>query len=224
MKPEKLPPIEETFAEVFIIESLSIEDERPKVSEGKILFDTLKMCGKDPEYYYIRTRKELEEVAIIFRKSGYRYLHLSCHADESNICLTYDDLTYAEFAEIFKGHLRNRRLFVSACEVGNEIFSTIIAGKGNKGMYSIAAPKIKIAFDKAVALWCAFYVQVFSEKEHAMNSTRIKYALIPLCHLFNVPFLCSIYVPKYDKWKHVKIEGRPMSSEDTLLKKANSVN
>jgi hypothetical protein len=223
MAEAKLPPIQQTISEVFIIESLSIEDERLKVTEGKILFDTLKMCGKSPEYYYIRTKRELEEVAKIFRKSGCRYLHISCHADEANICLTYDDLSYMEFAEIFRGYLKNRRLFVSACSVGvSEMFASIVAGKDNQGMYSVVAPQIDIRFDKAVALWCAFYVQVFSEKVNSMNQTRIRYALMALCRLFDVPIMFSMYSANTNSWGHDVIKGRSQINKggDNILKKA----
>jgi len=205
-----LPPIQETFPEVFILESLAIQDERSKRFEGRVLADVLRMCGKSPEYFYFRTEEELEQLALEFRRSGYRFLHLSCHGNDQEIATTYGSVSYTRFAEIFGGHLQNRRLFVSACEVGNELFGVTVAAK-NRGMYSIASPRVKIEFDKAVALWSALYVHLFSVNTNSVKVKHIDEALSSLCHLFDVPFLFSIYRSEKNDWEHRAISGRPQS-------------
>jgi hypothetical protein len=63
-----------TKPEVFIVESLTFEDEREERFEGQIIKRILGLSGKTCEYYYIRTRRELEEVLKLFNHSGYRYL------------------------------------------------------------------------------------------------------------------------------------------------------
>ena len=78
-KPSKKKTSKGTVAEVFIIESLSLIDEGKERHEGEVLANVLKMCGKKPLYYYIRTKAELAMLAEEFEASGYRYLHLSCH-------------------------------------------------------------------------------------------------------------------------------------------------
>lgn len=213
------PPIQETFPEVFILESLSLEDERRGRYEGKVLAETLKMCGKSPEYYYFRTEEELIELAKEFRKSGYRFLHLSCHGSHSEIATTFGSISYQRFAEIFSGFLQNRRLFVSACEVGNELFSSMISAK-NKGMYSIASPSIKIRFDVSVALWSSLYVKTFLADEDFIKGTNIYLSLVYLCEFFEAPFHWSWYKARENKWIHQTIEGNPSIKPKTQAQKA----
>lgn len=201
-----LPPIQETFPEVFILESLTVADERKKRFEGRVLADVLRMCGKSPEYFYFRTERELEELILEFRRSGYRFLHLSCHGNETDLATTYGSVPYVRFAEMTAGHLQNRRLFVSACEVGNELFSELVAAR-NKGMYSIASPRVTIPFDKAVALWSALYVHTFSVDTAFVKAKHIQQALDALCALFDIPFLFSVYHPDRDRWEHRQVAG-----------------
>jgi hypothetical protein len=203
----QLPPIQETFPEVFILESLTLTDERKRRLEGRVLADVLRMCGKSPEYFYFRTEQELEELILEFRRSGYRFLHLSCHANDSELATTYGNVAYTRFAELTAGHLQNRRLFVSACEVGNELFSELVSAK-NRGMYSIVSPRVSIPFDKAVALWSALYVHMFSVDASYVKVKDIGEALTSLCTLFDIPFMFSIYHSERDNWEHRIIPGR----------------
>ncbi|MFZ5843925.1 MAG: hypothetical protein ACOY3E_13630 [Pseudomonadota bacterium] len=203
----KQPPIQKTEPEVFILESLDFDDENESRFEGRILADVLRMCGKNPKYYYFRTEAELEILTLMFRESGYRYLHLSCHGSSDKIHTTLNDITYIRFSQIFEKNLRNRRLFVSACEVGNELFSAVVAGR-NKGMYSIAGPSEDIRFDHAVAFWSAFYVKAFSVDSGAMKGGDIESALQDLCKLFAINFFFSKYNAKKDKWINKDISGR----------------
>src|SRR4051794_9671160 len=79
-----------TKPEVFIIESLDLDDEKEQRFEGKIISQILALSGKQCEYYYIRTRREFEEMLKQFANSGYRYLHLSCHGSSRALQTTYD--------------------------------------------------------------------------------------------------------------------------------------
>ncbi|WP_368181099.1 hypothetical protein [Aeromonas sp. R7-5] len=200
------PPIHTTSAEVFILESLSEANEEAGLFEGRILYKTLKMAGKNPIYYYFRTKEELELLAYTFRDSGYRYLHISCHGDLTHIHTTLNRISYQEFGDIFSGLLRNRRLFMSACSTGNEIFSTCISVL-NKGMYSIAAPVNDIRFDQAYAFWTAFYTKAHLMDQNLMKSKYIYAAFSDLCKFFEIDFHWSRYNPKHDIWFH-KIFGR----------------
>lgn len=74
-----------TRPEVFIIESLEFEDESEDRFEGKMLSHALRLSGKEPIYFYIRTRRELDEVLDFFEDSSYRYLHLSCHGSANSM-------------------------------------------------------------------------------------------------------------------------------------------
>jgi hypothetical protein len=175
-----------TVPEVFIVESLALADEAGERREGAVLAAVLKMCGKNPLYYYIRTRAELELMAKEFERSGYRYLHISCHGGAKSLELTLDSVGYKDFAQIFRRRLRNRRLFVSACSAGNHHFAAAVSSR-NKDLKSIAAPAKDIQFDHAVAFWSSFYVKTFSLNSDSMNADRIVGVLGPLAQLFGEP-------------------------------------
>lgn len=195
----------DTVPEVFIIESLELTDEASERREGEVLAAVLRMCGKNPLYYYIRTKAELELLADHFHASGYRYLHLSCHGGMTSLETTLDSISYKEFARIFARKLKNRRLFVSACSAGNRPFAELVRSR-NRGIISVAAPRNDIQFDHAVAFWSSFYVKTFSRNARAMHSDRIVELLRPLAALFNEPVHFS-RTNRRGKWVHEIIES-----------------
>ena len=200
------PPIHLTFPEVFILESMDLPSERRGVFEGRILADMLELCGKIPEYFYFRTRRELEFFAEEFSRSQYRFLHLSCHGDGVGLHTTFEKIQYSEFAQIFHGRLRNRRLFVSACETGNELFVETVRG-ANRGMHSIVSPRSKIATGSAVAMWCAMYMRSFYRGPDVMRVSDIRNALDLLGRMFGTEFLLSVYRAEVDGWEDACIGG-----------------
>lgn len=194
-------PISFTYPEVFIIESLNLEDEAANRFEGKVLADILRMCGKEPKYFYFRTKDELVMLSQLFRESDYRFLHVSCHGNAASISTTLDDVSYIEFSNIFENNLRNRRLFVSACELGNELFSTVVFGK-NKGMYSVAGPVDKIAFSEAVGFWGAFYTKIFAENGYFVKNVSVRSAMQSLCNLYKMKFHWSWHNTYHRRYEH----------------------
>jgi len=205
-KPSRKRSSNGTIAEVFIIESLSLIDETKNRHEGEVLADILRMCGKKPLYYYIRTKAELEMLAEEFEASGYRYLHLSCHGGEMELETTIDKVSYIEFAQLFEGRLKHRRLFASACGAGNQMFAELVGAK-NKGMNSVAGPSAEMRFDHAVAFWSSFYVKAFTINEKSMNSKHIAEIMRPLAALFGTSIHWSRYSNKSDSWTHELIDG-----------------
>ena len=202
----KLPPIQKSVPEVFILESLSFDDEQAQRYEGRILSDILRLCGKTPKYFYFRTELELIELVTLFRNSAYRYLHISAHGSAAGINTTLGTITYARFAEIFGGHLKNRRIFLSACSVGNDLLATCMQA-ANKGMYSIAAPVEDIEFRHAAAIWSALYVRMFSLDSGGMKSKEIGRVLTLMCQLFGIPFFWSYHDAKNNKWVNHNIKA-----------------
>ena len=67
-----IPPVQFTQPETFILESLSIDDEKNQRMDGKVLYEVLRLQGKNPIYYYFRTQVELIKFSDVFRQSGYR--------------------------------------------------------------------------------------------------------------------------------------------------------
>ncbi|ERL01836.1 hypothetical protein O999_20890 [Pseudomonas putida LF54] len=193
-----------TVADVFIVESLRMNDEVEQRYEGRRLADILRMAGKKPKYFYFQEKRELPHILKIFKESKYRYLHFSCHAALNQVMTTYSAYTYPEFAQEMKGYLKERRVFFSACELGNELFTNCLAGT-NKGMHSIAAPAEEIDFDHAAAIWSSFYVSVFSSGNNSMRHGDIVSRLKILGSLFPVDFHFSGYHAKQDTWRHAVI-------------------
>ena len=150
--------------EVFIIESLEFDDEEEERFEGRILADILRLAGKKPIYYYVRTKRELVAVLDLFERSQYRYLHLSCHGDDESIATTLDDeIGFRELSEIMNPHLKRRRLFVSSCDVVNDQLAKTLMPSG---CLSITGPTQKVGFAEAAILWTSFLPPgLFSKRE-----------------------------------------------------------
>lgn len=208
---------------MFIIESLKKTDEAQHRHEGQRLAELLRLSGKNPKYFYFQSKAELPHLVELFKLSDYRYLHVSCHASSDTVATTNEDLTYAEFAKIFKGCLKLRRVFFSACELGNELFTACLAGT-NKGMHSVATPAEEIDFHHAAAIWAAFYISVFARNANAMSGRDIRQRIETLCALFPVDFHVSTYQPKPDTWRHTKIsKSSPQGSAVNTKNSAGAV-
>ena len=135
----------------------------------------LRLSGKETEYWYVRTWKELtEEVFQRFYDSGLRYLHLSCHGNPEHICLTLDDVPFTDFGEELRYYLKERRLFVSACEVVNQLFSDCV--NPDQECYSIIGPRDAIRFDDATVMWMSFYHLMLRDSK-VMKAADIRAAL-----------------------------------------------
>jgi len=128
-----------TKPSVFIIESLRFKDEQRGNLEGHLLQQILHLSGKVAEYVYIRTAREFEEVLDHFYDSNYRYLHISCHGNDSEIALTLDTLDFSQFGRLTQPVLKNRRLFISACDVVNHKLASAVIPSSE--CQSIVGPK-----------------------------------------------------------------------------------
>ena len=190
-----------TKPEVFIIESLDVDDELHH-REGEVLSRTLTMSGKHPIYRYIRTKKELIKFVAEFKRSRYRYLHLSVHGNKDLIALTYDHLSAEEFAEIVGPALRGRRLFLSTCRATNKSLAKAVFGKG--GCISVAGPVHKIGFGDAAIFWSSFYHLMFKRADalekigngRRMLNADIKQVVTHLALAIEQPF--RLFLPDQD--------------------------
>jgi len=185
-KKKKIPPTQITKPETFILESLDHEDELATRLDGKVLYEVLKLHGENPLYYYFRTQRELIEFAKIFRESGYRYLHLSCHGSSEIVKYTFGESTYDDFARMFEKKLHNRRLFISGCNLGNKSFAEALFNK-NGGMYSVTAPTKEVFFDQSISFWSAFYYMMHAWDSSAMKKRRLTQVLNQLSTIFEMP-------------------------------------
>ena len=172
-----------TTPEVFIVESLRLEDEEQKLQEGKILANMLHISGKtETKYYYIRTLKELKKIANLFGDSKYKYLHISCHADSKGLATTFDNISYSQLGNILKQHIDNRRVFVSACKMANSTLATQLLP--HTQCYSLIGPRTNIYFDDAAAFWVSFYHLMFKQNDQEMKFVDLKKNIFRLSELF----------------------------------------
>ena len=178
-------PSQLTVPQFFIIESLALDDENARRFEGRFLYNYLKILGKNPIYFYIRSKCELEKISVIFREKSYRYLYLSCHGNENSIYTTFDEVKFEEFALIFEKKLEHRRLFVSGCSVGQQKFAESLFEK-NGGMYSLTAPKNDVLFAQTLPFWSSFFYLMESIDSDSMKAAAI-YPSLQLCsNMFDI--------------------------------------
>lgn len=160
-----------TRPDVFIIESLGFADEEHR-REGEIISRALRMSGKRPIYHYVRTRRELEHFVAEFDRSGYRYLHISCHGNVGSVSTTLDAIDDRTFGAIVGPALSGRRLFLSTCLAATSKLAQAVFGNG--ACLSVAGPVGEIAFDDSVILWTTFYHLMFKENASAMRRKNIE--------------------------------------------------
>jgi hypothetical protein len=169
---------------VFIIESLSLRDEKSERFEGKFLSQILHLGSKESVYYYIRTRAELKRILDEFDRTDFRYLHLSCHGSTSSIFTTLTEIPFPSFAELLKPHLDGKRLFISACSSVNRRLAGQIFPDSD--CYSIIGPQKDIYFNDAAIVWAAFYHLVFKENPDAMKREFLCEVIRKLHDVFEV--------------------------------------
>jgi hypothetical protein len=174
--------------EVFIIESLDLSDEKLGYSEGKMLCQLLRMMEKEPLYYYIRTKQEMRAMAREFEQSRYRYLHISCHGTPDNFRLSLDAVTFGTFARIFRPVLRNRRVFLSACDIAQVELANRLFRDLDTAPYSLTGPTQDIYFSDAAVIWASLYNLLFKDDSEAISGPRLREHLAKLCELNSVSF------------------------------------
>ncbi len=173
-----------TTPDLFIIESLDFEDEKMQYTEGQFLSHILKLAGRKVQYFYIRTRKELEEIIDKFEDSKFRYLHISCHADACGIALTLDHLSVVEMGEILAPCLENRRIFFSACQIATpELARTLLKGTG---CYSVIGPSQNVDFDEAALYWASLYHFMFKNDATVVKRADLESNMKNLSKVFGV--------------------------------------
>ncbi len=173
-----------TKAQVFILESLRLDDEKHERFEGRVLRGILNLSEKPAAYYYIRTARELSRLMAVFDSSNFRYLHISCHANSKGMSTTFDSVSFRQLGEILRPHLNHRRLFLSACEMATkDLAIEILEGSD---CYSLIGPAETVTFSDAALLWSSFYHLMFKTDESVMRGKWIRTHLKSTATLFGV--------------------------------------
>jgi hypothetical protein len=164
-----------TNPNLYIIESLELDDEDENRFEGRLLADMLEIIGKRPIYKYIRTSTEFEHYFEDFCNSDYRYLHISCHGSKTALATTFSEVMFEDLADMMKDKLKKKRLFISACEAVNDEFANLIMPAS--GCNSIIGPTTKLYTNDALVFWASFYHLIFKANPSAVNMEIIKSTL-----------------------------------------------
>ena len=128
----------------------------------------------------------------MFRQSNYRILHISCHGNRDTIRFSDEYVDYNSFAELTRGYLKSRRIFFSACELGNRNLAQALF-KFSKGMHSFVAPQNSVPFHIASAFWVSFYTNYFNACVNNKNLTHRELldGLKPLTRYFDLEILSA---------------------------------
>ncbi|MCU0320555.1 MAG: hypothetical protein MUE88_10835 [Flavobacteriales bacterium] len=169
---------------VFIIESMDMENERQGKLDGQALKTILDLCDIPNDYYYIRTKLELEHVMDEFVASNFQFLHFSCHGNEKELSLTLETLSYEEFEEIIGECMWHRRLFLSACRVARLELAERFIPKHHA--YSVIGTPEDIAYDKAAIVWSTFYHLMYEDDQVQMFQRNLLPVLTQVSEVYKV--------------------------------------
>jgi len=173
-----------TVPSVFILESVELNDEKDRLSEGEVLSRILHLSGVKSKYYYIRTKRELLKLLPVFEESNYRYLHIAAHGNSSVMGTTFDYIKLDRLGEILAPYVNNRRVFVSACEMTNTKLAESIFSRSSP--YSLMGPAEDILFSDSAIFWASFYGLMFKESSRSMRGEKILEHARELARLFQV--------------------------------------
>ena len=151
-----------TECSLFIIEALPDEDVKTARLDGSVLNQQLNLTLKKPMYRFAKNKEEFKSSLSEFKRSGCRFLHISCHGSASGgvFQLGCDKVNYAEFATYFKGNVHNIRLTFSACYAGKGLLFREIVKQCGTSVHSILGFRTKVDFDLASAFWISYYTVV----------------------------------------------------------------
>ncbi|MBJ6127981.1 hypothetical protein [Microvirga splendida] len=190
---EVTQPKRKTKPQVFIIESLTFEDEANR-REGEIIERSLKMIGKDPQYHYVRTYEEFEHFINVFNESSYRYLHLSMHGSKDGFDFTIGDIGISEFSRLVGPALDGKRLFISACSAATTKLARNIFSEGKCN--SVVGPAEDIAFGDAAVFWTALYHLMFKANRKTVDNKLLKLNLVKTAFMMQENF--NLFTRKKD--------------------------
>src|ERR1019366_8626132 len=169
---------------VFIIESMDLDNEANGKLDGYILKTILDLCDIPNAYYYIRTKLEFQEIIIEFEKSEFQFLHIACHGNTKELCLTFESIEFSELETIIGEILYHRRLFLSACKVALFELAEYFVPKYH--CFSVIGTPDNIDYDKAAIFWSSFYYLMYSTDNKQMFQVDILPTLLKVTKLFKV--------------------------------------
>jgi len=200
---------------VYIIESLRSDD----YFDGQTLHDILEMSKIESTYKWVESIDDLKRVLKLFIISKYRYLHISCHADEYGIEINGDSISNEELQKLTSAHLKDKRIFLSACKGANlDLASKLII---QNHVLSVIGTPTDLRFDKSVLFWPSFYHAISEIDNTKMKKNDIRDILRKCVDLFEIPInFYSKYLTSKDYLWRLKIRhDKPLDNRRVLAKK-----
>jgi hypothetical protein len=206
---------------VFIVESLTLEDENNNRMDGKILKQILDLCKIENTYFYIRTEAEFTKILELFKESEYGFFHLSCHGNNKELCFTLDQIEFESFATLYGSYFYERRLFLSCCESTCFEFAKHLLPRFHP--YSIIGSPDKIRFDTSAVFWSSFYYKMIELGAENMNQEKLKKVLSEITVLFKVrinyySIISSRYPISIDHLNAIIYDGENANSKQETIK------
>lgn len=169
-----------TIYGIYIIESLR----GGELKDGEYLNKILKLSKIKSRYKWAKNREDFKELLKGFVKSGFRYLHLSCHSDETGIEINREEISNEELEIYLNNDLKNRRIFMSTCRGANKDLAARLICKC--GALSLIGTPADLHFHKSALFWPPFYYTMNELDEHKMSSENLKKTLQTYVDLFKI--------------------------------------
>lgn len=166
---------------VYIIESLRSEN----FFDGENLHEILNLFGMVSVHNWADTVEDVERFILDFKSNNFRYLHLSCHADQTGLIINGESFLNSRIENLLLGGLENKRVFISACRGGNRELGEALVGRC--WAYSLIGTPIDLPFEKSVVFWPSFYHLMNEIDGSKMRREDIKVTLKSCVELFGVP-------------------------------------
>lgn len=203
---DDLPKEQYTKPFVFIIESLKNEERCHSLLDGELLYQQLQIAGLNPRYVYVTCLNDFKAALAMFRQSNYRFLHLSLHGSKEFISFEDESSDYLEFSQATAELLRSKRIFASACEVGNANMVNTLS-QANHNFHSFLAPVDKLGFSDSVSFWPALYGALYKKitanydanngkSYKSLKTSDVKNVVGKLAALFDIRFLFAYFDSK----------------------------
>lgn len=180
----------ENISGIFIIESFSFEEEENNDLPGYHLYQSLTFCkinDQTPLYYFIRTKKDLEEILNIFENSNYEFLHIFCHGSSTHLELALENISFEDFFDITEDRLYRKRLFMSSCNVANFDFAKLFIPRVHCKSI-IGAPTVTHK-DIEFLIWSSFYYQMLDSGNTFMKQKSIIEKIKDLTRLYGIEII-----------------------------------
>lgn len=164
---------------VYIIESSDLH-----YKDGQKLREILDLIDFPCHYVAVSNLKEFANAIEEFNQIGFRYLHLSCHADMDGIQIRDTLIDNKDLVPICKGKLSKKRVFLSACKASNLKLATALIERC--GAQSIIGSPQNLPFITAATFWPAFYHKVQELDTQSLNRKSLTRILRACVNFFGI--------------------------------------